>query len=694
MSASFAAFAVCSAAAPVGNVHRVCGTPHDNQTVVHDMRAFNRSGIFKKIAVSRADETRYPVNLNFKLQNREKMAGVMAWRESEDGKIQVYGNEYDSDFNMTMSLPTGTFQVLAYGYCEDGDGLFLLYKDNYTFGEGDILTLDTSEATNRTDIETIGPDGESLCIGEGGNCEKGNALNMMFYEREPLFSANVVLFSDGQKYVLSNNLSSSLNLVRYQLMVSGSKGVMSMAIPVDLNKSRVGSTATGWQQTNVNFSHTPLNDKIDNMLQELEGSPHNYGFIQNILVNTDDMSLCGILGLSIYGEGAQTATGRISMWSPTDYVPPVTTMLAPSGDVLFGPDSWVQSMPIRMGTDGLVQSGVNMAFEGYMTSDSTNIYYNDGNPVFSPLIPEEIMLANCAPSLITAPSVTGRFQYSFTGRYGENMNIDACDISDGMNPEILEQLGGNPNSVLVTANGETVCDNLRDLNSGDPWDKDATYTAVIKTDNILIDKEIAGQTSGTIRYNPVKNFSLPTVTALQLRDSGGKISDRLKSGADGILSLYASALTLNANEKLRYGFYDYNPVSNIKVEYSPYSLSHTYDVWEDISMTAHPSADYTPGWGNCYEGTLENIDKPAPYGWFALRITLETADGASQQQTISPAFCISSLSTIESIADNRDEADDTRTEYFTLQGIRITNPIAGQIYIKRQGSKVQKFIMR
>ncbi len=35
---------------------------------------------------------------------------------------------------------------------------------------------------------------------------------------------------------------------------------------------------------------------------------------------------------------------------------------------------------------------------------------------------------------------------------------------------------------------------------------------------------------------------------------------------------------------------------------------------------------------------------------------------------------------------------DGPIEYFTLQGIRVTNPVAGQIYIKRQGAKAEKIV--
>ena len=43
-------------------------------------------------------------------------------------------------------------------------------------------------------------------------------------------------------------------------------------------------------------------------------------------------------------------------------------------------------------------------------------------------------------------------------------------------------------------------------------------------------------------------------------------------------------------------------------------------------------------------------------------------------------------------ADLLDE--NAPVEYFNLQGIRVANPEAGQLLIKKQGAKAQKLIIR
>ena len=48
-------------------------------------------------------------------------------------------------------------------------------------------------------------------------------------------------------------------------------------------------------------------------------------------------------------------------------------------------------------------------------------------------------------------------------------------------------------------------------------------------------------------------------------------------------------------------------------------------------------------------------------------------------------------SAIENVIDNDDNAP---VEYYNLQGVRINEPAAGQVVIRRQGSKVSKVVVR
>ena len=45
---------------------------------------------------------------------------------------------------------------------------------------------------------------------------------------------------------------------------------------------------------------------------------------------------------------------------------------------------------------------------------------------------------------------------------------------------------------------------------------------------------------------------------------------------------------------------------------------------------------------------------------------------------------------VEDISTDNDDADDENTEYYNLQGIRVHQPLAPGIYIRRQGNTVTK----
>ena len=46
---------------------------------------------------------------------------------------------------------------------------------------------------------------------------------------------------------------------------------------------------------------------------------------------------------------------------------------------------------------------------------------------------------------------------------------------------------------------------------------------------------------------------------------------------------------------------------------------------------------------------------------------------------------------MDSVLDDTDTSDAV---YFNLQGVRVVNPEPGQILIRKQGSKVEKVIVR
>jgi len=94
------------------------------------------------------------------------------------------------------------------------------------------------------------------------------------------------------------------------------------------------------------------------------------------------------------------------------------------------------------------------------------------------------------------------------------------------------------------------------------------------------------------------------------------------------------------------------------------------------------------------DGTTAKIDMPAQ-SIFIMGMT--DGNGGSTQLASSLTFDASQLpsdvlGSINSVA--ADSNADAPVEYFNLQGVRVANPAAGQLVIKRQGDNVSKVVIR
>lgn len=87
------------------------------------------------------------------------------------------------------------------------------------------------------------------------------------------------------------------------------------------------------------------------------------------------------------------------------------------------------------------------------------------------------------------------------------------------------------------------------------------------------------------------------------------------------------------------------------------------------------------GWTK-YEGTPVVLSKAG---------TLEYKGVIGNAETAVKTVTVTGIST--SVVDVIADDENAPVEYFNLQGVRVENPAAGGLYIKRQGSKVTKVIL-
>lgn len=102
-----------------------------------------------------------------------------------------------------------------------------------------------------------------------------------------------------------------------------------------------------------------------------------------------------------------------------------------------------------------------------------------------------------------------------------------------------------------------------------------------------------------------------------------------------------------------------------------------------------------PGYGAYYEAPLDQIEGGGQIGWFDLHFKLVDPNGNVQTQTISPAFCVKSLSSIESMGTDNG-TDATVSAVYNLQGMRLqgATPAPGQIIIECLNNGTTRVVKR
>ena len=100
-----------------------------------------------------------------------------------------------------------------------------------------------------------------------------------------------------------------------------------------------------------------------------------------------------------------------------------------------------------------------------------------------------------------------------------------------------------------------------------------------------------------------------------------------------------------------------------------------------------------PGWGKFYKVSLSSVAEASANQWYDLRLTLKGADGETTVQTISPAFKIKEVSSVEDLTDGIDQAEIAAV--YSLQGVRLDKPVAGQpCIVMMSDGRIRKVMRR
>ena len=113
------------------------------------------------------------------------------------------------------------------------------------------------------------------------------------------------------------------------------------------------------------------------------------------------------------------------------------------------------------------------------------------------------------------------------------------------------------------------------------------------------------------------------------------------------------------------------------------------DEWNALEVSCNDEWS-SANFGYFYEASMGQVTEHSPNGWYDLKVTLTDEAGNLQEQTISPAFKINTLSGIGKMKSG----DCIPVAYYTVDGIRHNQPQQGVNIVKMSNGTSVKFIVR
>lgn len=679
-----------------GILHETAGATYfTNYSNMENARVLNQEKIEENRKAPAEDEIEVPIEIAIDETKLDDAIIAFAIPSFMESAPTVY-NVYLSNGKGSFILPKDIYDILILGYSQNCKESVILVYENVSIDKDSIIEGSFNDAQISVNIVPKSTDGtiiQASSEGKEGNIIDGVQLLETrwkeYYIPVAGFGNGIIGWLEMGTVIRTNQISENFRFTRID-QYGWTGGVTCMILPIDFSKDEISPNMLNWQTTNVNFCQTPFNINKKKVL-DYDTLSMAFAFI----TNSNDFEYYG----SIWDYGKFTALkfneNKIDLWCPEDYSSEYEMWVYPSGScsaqVLKGIPA-ITGMPLRRSENGLCQVGFNPSdFLAY--NCTSNGVHLGGNPRYSGEI-QYTTLGNCAPILTTMP-IRGVFDFTYTGRYGEDMQIDATGYPEedvNWTEEQREALGLPSCKVAVNANGESFCNLIE--NWWNIWAYNGVFDAEISTDNILIDETVSGLSSAKIHYDSNIGYgTAPTLTYLQFRNNEDKVTDRLCSPADGFLEFYALAPIEKTWEKdgLLGSYFETGELESVKAEWSPMGQ----DNWKEIYLAEIPELFYMPGFGYCFRGYLNGVDKESDNKWYDLRVRVEDTYGAYQEQTISPAFRIESITGngIQSI-----QASSNGISVYSIEGKTVMtnanesdlNNLPSGLYLVRNGNNTRK----
>lgn len=137
----------------------------------------------------------------------------------------------------------------------------------------------------------------------------------------------------------------------------------------------------------------------------------------------------------------------------------------------------------------------------------------------------------------------------------------------------------------------------------------------------------------------------PTLTMLQMKNANKMLTNRFSTPHDGLISFSCGDFNFTSDPSDPYKLWFEYADTEVKVSYS----ANGRDEWHEMPVAEISEFMYLPGFGKHYQTDLSAITEPSPNGWYDLRFLFTDSSGNTMQQTISPAFCIESMSSVSPV---------------------------------------------
>ncbi len=440
-----------------------------------------------------------------------------------------------------------------------------------------------------------------------------------------------------------------------------------------------------YKKTSLTYAYTPFSDgKPRGTKYCVEGTldgwiAYEYGFGYNlkegdsysseILMCVPDVSMVGIDKAKICGSFFTWALGdeeeNIASQLFTvregeiQYIPHNITM---GGNYGYNGDLYSQML------SNIAHSDMFQKVNPYLVLPLEDVMYRMGNsaPVLTSLCTWDPEDGEIPDFFIDDILDMGILSFGYSGRAGESMLVDdfTMEIESTRNGNLLEYY----------------LDNF----------------------NVSVDGEIPGSNRTHIGMNVGEADCVPpTLQTLQFRNRSSHMTDRFENAEDGEFSFYAGDFQIEYDENYIYSMMGVKPMSEISMSYAPFGSED----FTELTIRENPDKFFMPGYGYCFEGSLESVDQMSPNGWFDVRISLKDESGNSQTQTISPAFYIASLSSGVKQMNEKDyqllfsdgkivSTDGNPVSVYSIDGKPVLNEfLPAGIYIVKQGLKAHKYII-